>query len=128
MFRRFTSLCFGIIGGTILTFGQIPEDKILHFVAGNVSGTTGYLIGDYYNYKPQTTGIALSVVAGFAKESYDYTRGGEFDEKDLFATALGGVFITYTIKLFNKNKNEKYTNNLVRSYRKHRKRTRKKEK
>ncbi len=128
MFKRFAIICFGIIGGTILSYGQIEKDKILHFVAGNISGGTGYVIGDYYNYKPTTTGISFSVVAGVFKESVDYARGGRFDEKDILATALGGVFITYTIKLIKKNKNEKINNNIVRSYRKHRKRTRKKTK
>ena len=38
-----------------LSFGQIAEDKILHFAAGGMSGSTGYLIGDYYLDKPELT-------------------------------------------------------------------------
>jgi hypothetical protein len=42
-------------------------------------------------------------VAGFAKETYDYIRNGNFDAKDLVATTLGGIVVNYIIKLI-KNK------------------------
>ena len=54
------------------SFGQIAEDKMLHFFAGNLSGTTGYLIGDYYLDKPQITGIGLAIASGVLKETYDF--------------------------------------------------------
>lgn len=108
------------------SFGQIAEDKMLHFFAGNLSGTTGYLIGDYYLDKPQITGIGLAIASGVLKETYDYSRGGSFDEKDLLATAIGGVVIVKIIRLTKKSKNEKINDHLVRSMRKlERKRKRK---
>ena len=101
-----------------LSYGQIAEDKILHFVAGSMSGSTGYLIGDYYLDKPQLTGIGLAFASGVFKETYDYTKGGEFDTKDLLATTIGGVVIVKIISLTKKSKNEKINDNLVRGMRK----------
>ena len=111
-----------------LSYGQIAEDKILHFVAGGMSGSTGYLIGDYYLDKPKLTGISLAFASGVFKETYDYTRGGKFDTKDLLATTLGGVAIHFTIKLINKPKDEKINNRIVRNYRKQQRKKSRKEK
>ena len=101
-----------------LSFGQIADDKILHFAAGGMSGSTGYLIGDYYLEKPELTGIGLAFASGIFKESYDYARGGKFDTKDLLATTIGGLVIVKIISITKKSKNEKINDNLVRSMRK----------
>ena len=85
-----------------LSFGQIAEDKILHFAAGGMSGSTGYLIGDYYLDKPELTGVGLAFASGEFKETYDYSRGGNFDTKDLLATTIGGVVI---VKIISTNTN-----------------------
>jgi hypothetical protein len=94
-----------------LSLAQIGQDKYYHFGAGVVSGYTGY--------KTVELPIATSFVVGFGKESLDYLQYGKFDSKDLIATTLGGVAISLTIKLINKNKDEKINNRIVRSYRKH---------
>ena len=101
-----------------LSYGQIAEDKILHFVAGGMSGSSGYLIGDYYLDKPQLTGISLAFASGVLKETYDYTKGRKFDTKDLLATTLGGVVVVKIISLTKKSKNEKINDNLNRGMRK----------
>ena len=87
-----------------LSFGQIAEDKILHFVAGGMSGSTGYLIGDYYLDKPELIGIGLAFASGLCKETYDYSRGGNFDTKDLLATTIGGAVVVKIISLTKKSK------------------------
>ena len=97
-----------------ISYGQIAEDKILHFVAGGMSGSSGYLIGDYYLDKPQLTGISLAFASGILKETYDYSRGGKFDNKDLLATTIGGVVVVKIISLTKKSKNEKINDNLIR--------------
>tara|TARA_R100001460_G_scaffold52762_1_gene91691 strand:- start:1820 stop:2182 length:363 start_codon:yes stop_codon:yes gene_type:complete len=101
-----------------LSYSQIAEDKVLHFVAGGMSGSTGYLIGDYYLDKPQLTGISLAIASGVLKETYDYSRGGKFDNKDLLATTIGGIVVVKIISLTKKSKNEKINDNLVRNMRK----------
>jgi len=101
-----------------LSYSQIAEDKVLHFVAGGMSGSTGYLIGDYYLDKPQLTGISLAIASGVLKETYDYSRGGKFDNKDLLATTIGGIVVVKIINLTKKSKNEKINDNLVRNMRK----------
>ena len=111
-----------------LSYGQIAEDKILHFVAGGMSGSTGYLIGDYYLDKPKLTGISLAFASGVFKETYDYTRGGKFDTKDLLATTIGGILIVKIISLTKKSKNEKINNRIVRNYRKQQRKKSRKEK
>ena len=51
-------------------------------------------------------GIATSILAGVAKETYDSTKGNNFDERDILATALGGITVNITIPIFtNKKKN-----------------------
>ncbi len=64
---------------------KIPQDKKLHFGAGLViSLLYGYLMNPL-------TGIATAVLAGIAKECYDYVDYGEFDFMDCLATWVGGV-------------------------------------
>jgi len=113
------------VGATLLTsicFSQIQKDKVYHFGAGVISEE----IGSRFDIKIP---VASSFVIGFGKEVYDYIDYGRFDTKDLAATVLGGVAYTITIKLVNKDKNEKINKRVIRSYRKHkRKQSRKKRK
>ena len=116
MFTRFKILCIGIIGSSFLSYGQIAQDKLYHFSAG--------VITEYTGQKLQYP-IGTSFLVGFGKETFDYIDNGNFDAKDLLATTVGGLAITLIIKL----DNEKHNNNIIKSYRKHkRKRTRKKRK
>jgi putative lipoprotein len=113
------------VGAALLTslcFAQIPEDKILHFAAGTISGYTGYNTFDNIG-----GAVATSFVVGLGKETYDEIRYGGFDSKDLLATTLGGVAISVTIKLLNKPKDEKINSSIIRSYRKHKRKQSRKE-
>ena len=99
-----------------LSFAQIGQDKYYHFGAGVITEYTG-------NKLDFPVGTAFMV--GFGKESLDYIQYGRFDTKDLLATTLGGFAVSLTIKLLDNEKN----NNLIKSYRKHkRKQSRKKRK
>lgn len=93
-----------------LSLAQIGQDKYYHFGAGVITEYTGNKL-DFP--------IGTAFMVGFGKESLDYLQYGKFDSKDLIATTLGGVAISLTIKLINKNKDEKINNRIVRSYRKH---------
>ena len=75
---------------------QITQDKYYHFAAG---ATTGVVANEM-----DMSAVSSSFVAGFAKESYDYVRYGNFDAKDLLATTLGGILVRYIIKLIKKEK------------------------
>ena len=99
-----------------LSLAQIGQDKYYHFGAGVITEYTG-------NKLELPIGTAFMV--GFGKESLDYIQYGTFDTKDLLATTIGGFAVSLTIKLLDNEKN----NNLIKSYRKHkRKQSRKKRK
>tara|TARA_R110002012_G_scaffold43211_13_gene117003 strand:+ start:4385 stop:4717 length:333 start_codon:yes stop_codon:yes gene_type:complete len=96
------------------TNAQVQEDKKLHFAAGVISGFAGY---EYVYSKTKNkkkafaAGVLTSVLAGAAKETFDSTQSNnKFDLNDLAATALGGLSVNVTIKLFNKNKNKNEKN------------------
>jgi len=90
------------------TFILQERDKQLHFAAGSFAGVLGYS-WSYHRYHNKTkaiiTGLCTSLVAGVAKEVYDNYQGGLFDKRDILATGMGGVFVTFTIPLFQKKKN-----------------------
>ena len=99
-----------------LSLAQIGQDKYYHFGAGVITEYTGNKL-DFP--------IGTAFMVGFGKESLDYLKYGKFDTKDLLATTLGGLAVSLTIKLLDNEKN----NNLIKSYRKHkRKQSRKKRK
>ena len=90
---------------------EIPKDKQLHFAAGTITGTLGY---EYVYSKTKdrkkafAAGVLTSIAAGVFKESLDATQSGnKFDLKDLTATTLGGITVSFTINLFDKKKKNK---------------------
>ena len=88
------------------------NDKQLHFSAGMVTSALGYT-WSYNKHRDKKramiTGLCTSLVAGITKELLDNVRGGDFDERDIFATTLGGVSMSVTIPLFQpKKKRKKY--------------------
>tara|TARA_Y100000361_G_C11112582_1_gene318474 strand:+ start:83 stop:424 length:342 start_codon:yes stop_codon:yes gene_type:complete len=81
------------------------QDKQLHFGAGMITSGLGYTWSFNKHQdkkKALITGIATSIVAGIAKETFDSIRGGDFDERDILATTLGGITVSVTIPLFKK--------------------------
>ncbi len=92
--------------------GQIEQDKALHFAAGAFAGATGALIASKVTKRNRfwtvTGSVAASVLAGLAKEAIDTGNGGEWDNGDLAATALGGVTVGISIELFSKKEGKYY--------------------
>lgn len=78
---------------------DIGKDKYYHFAAG---GTTAVVANEM-----ELPRASSAFAVGFAKETYDYIRGGRFDAKDLLATTLGGLIVNYVIKKRNERKNKK---------------------
>ena len=67
-------------------------DKKLHFIAGLCISVAAMLLYFYYygtiNVLP---GIGCGMVAGVAKEVYDYLDYGLFDKQDMFYTWAGSL-------------------------------------
>jgi uncharacterized protein YfiM (DUF2279 family) len=87
------------------TFILEERDKRLHFSAGSIAGAFGYDMS-YQRYKNKTkamiTGFCTSLLAGVAKEVFDNARGGVLDKRDILATGMGGLFVTFTIPVLQK--------------------------
>ena len=62
----------------------MPYDKKLHLLCGFA---IALVAGSY----TPATGLICGVVAGVAKEIYDYLDYGLFDKYDMFATWLGAI-------------------------------------
>jgi len=81
-----------------VTAQTIQKDKQKHFVAGVVSGYVGSKLT-----KNKFLGALIgSLIVGVGKEVYDEIKYKGYDNKDILATALGGVTIGITIKIFDK--------------------------
>lgn len=134
MARYFARTYRGVVIATLLTcnvYSQFESDKLSHFLGGYSGGAFAY----EYTYqktknknKAFVSGLLGSLFVGSAKEFYDSKQlNNSFDKNDLLATFTGGLIVSLTFNILKKNKNEKIHNNLVRNYRKYkRKRARKK--
>ena len=73
---------------------KIPyKDKGCHMVAGFVIALIVGLIAYYLGFEyPQSYSVTTAVVAGIAKEAFDYRSYGVFDGFDMFSTFVGGFF------------------------------------
>ena len=94
---------------TFLFFQDFKEkDKQLHFAAGSIIGTSGY-IWSYQKHhdkkRAMITGVCLAFAAGVIKEMYDgQIKGGYVELEDIAATTLGGITWSLTIPLFQPTK------------------------
>ena len=75
-----------------LSFGQIEQDKVKHFVAGalitSVVNTSVYSLTKNKD-NALFMGLVAGVGAGLIKELYDSQYRGGFDLRDLVATGFG---------------------------------------
>lgn len=94
-------LLFYFVG---ISNAQIPEDKLKHLGAGVViGGISGLAANQLFNgdrYWTWSAAIGGSLAAGIAKESYDKSRGGSWDNADILYTAIGGVVSGLVFELF----------------------------
>lgn len=92
-------------------YGQIPEDKKLHFVAGSAVSMTTY-IAVYTLTEDNKKAFWYSFITPFAvglvKEIIDEKKYKGFDSKDLLATTLGGATVSLTFNFFDKKHKKKY--------------------
>ncbi|MBQ4915233.1 hypothetical protein J8L85_12335 [Maribacter sp. MMG018] len=98
---------------TIVTKGysQLEEDKVLHFLGGNLYGLVGAGVASQISKGDRTWtfvgAIGGSLLIGLAKESIDEHQYNGWDNKDLLATVLGGATVGVTIDLFKQRKKRK---------------------
>ncbi len=99
---------------TFTMFSQIENDKVLHFVGGNLFGLAGAGIAKQISHGDRfwtfAGAIGGSALAGLGKEAVDSGNGGSgWDNEDLLATVLGGVTVGITIDLFTDHKRRRKT-------------------
>ncbi|PIB27928.1 hypothetical protein [Maribacter sp. 4G9] len=96
---------------TIKGYSQIAEDKVLHFVGGNLFGMVGAglanQVSDGNRAWTFVGSVGGSLLIGLAKEGIDQNQYGGWDNSDLLATVLGGVSVGVTIDVFKQKKKRK---------------------
>ena len=82
---------------------MIPQDKIMHFIAGSwITTITFIVMHDYFTFYVELTnltGLLLAILGGYLKERFDEYRYGGFDRIDWLATALGGLVTSIILTL-----------------------------
>ena len=93
------------------TYSQVEQDKVLHFLGGNLYGLVGAGVASQISDGDRTWtfigAIGGSLLIGLAKESIDQKQYGGWDNADLLATVLGGATVGVTIDIFKKRKQRK---------------------
>lgn len=67
--------------------GGIPADKALHFIAGMLVAAIAAICVQQIS----SFAFVIAFACGLAKEVLDHFYTGHFDDKDILATALGGL-------------------------------------
>ena len=90
---------------------QIEQDKVLHFLGGNLYGLVGAGVANEISDGDRTWtfigAVGGSLLIGLAKESIDQKQYGGWSNEDLLATVLGGATVGVTIDIFKKKKQRK---------------------
>lgn len=93
------------------TYSQVEQDKVLHFLGGNLFGLVGAGVASQISDGDRTWtfigAIGGSLLIGLAKESIDQKQYGGWDNADLLATVLGGASVGVTIDIFKKRRQRK---------------------
>lgn len=75
--------------------GSIPQDKLLHFIAGFLIVAVCSL---YEAFAPYA--CSVTALVGFCKECYDRRYGGNVDVWDFAATLIGAVTMQIFVLLY----------------------------
>ncbi len=90
---------------------QIRNDDILHYSAGVVTGTAGaFIASELSNGKRIWTfagAVGAGILAGTMKEYIDKRNNGDWSNRDLGATFLGGLTAGVTIDLLTSRKRKR---------------------
>lgn len=92
-------------------YGQIAQDKALHFLGGNLYGLVGAGVASQISKGNRAWTFAGSIggslLIGLAKEAIDENQYNGWDNADLLATVLGGATVGLTIDIFKQKKKRK---------------------
>ena len=92
-------------------YGQLEQDKALHFLGGNLYGMVGAGVASQISKGNRAWTFAGSVggslLIGIAKEAIDQNQYNGWDNADLLATVLGGASVGLTIDVFKQKKKRK---------------------
>lgn len=86
--KRIIAKITGFLGG-------IPQDKLLHFIAGFLIVAVGSL---YEAFAPYA--CSVTALVGFCKECYDSRHDGNVDVWDFAATLIGAVTMQIFVILY----------------------------
>lgn len=90
------------------TYGQLEQDKALHFLGGNLYGMVGAGLASEISKGNRAWTFAGSVggslLIGLAKEAIDQNQYNGWYNADLLATVLGGASVGLTIDVFKQKK------------------------
>ncbi|MFD0799482.1 hypothetical protein ACFQZJ_18570 [Maribacter chungangensis] len=93
------------------SYGQLEQDKALHFLGGNLYGLVGAGVASQISKGNRTWTFAGSLggslLIGLAKEAIDQNQYNGWDNADLLATVLGGASVGVTIDIFKQKKKRK---------------------
>ncbi len=93
------------------SYGQLEEDKALHFLGGNLYGLVGAGVASQLSKGNRTWtfvgSVGGSLLIGLAKEAIDQNQYNGWDNGDLLATVLGGATVGVTIDIFKQKKKRK---------------------
>ncbi|MFS4416876.1 hypothetical protein [Maribacter sp. 2307ULW6-5] len=111
-----------VLGGTFICGAQIPKDKALHFLGGNLYGLVGAGVANELSNGNRAWTFAGSVggslLVGLAKEAIDERQYNGWDNGDVVATVLGGLSVGVVIDVFKqkrKRKREKMFREVLKS-------------
>lgn len=107
--KKAITLFFFVV--SINSEAQIENDKILHFVGGNLYGLAGAGIAKQISngnrFWTFAGAIGGSALVGLGKEAIDSRPNGSgWDNEDLLATVLGGATVGITIDIFTNHKKQ----------------------
>lgn len=74
---------------------KIPQDKLLHFIAGAMTVALFALIKPFAAYA-----WTMGVIAGIIKEWYDGGHGGSREFNDFLATSIGAFSMQAAVWLY----------------------------
>ena len=108
MKMNFKNLLFILLISSF-SYSQISKDKQLHFISGAVISAATY---DFVYKKTKSKkkafvwSVASSVIAGLCKELLDQHNYGGFDKRDIVATTMGGVAISFVLTVLKPKKKD----------------------
>ncbi len=74
---------------------KIPQDKLLHFIAGAMLTAVFAMIKPFAPYA-----CSVGIIAGIVKEWYDGGHGGSREFYDFFATSVGAIAMQIIVGLY----------------------------